>query len=348
MSGRPGLAQQARHPHDPHTPSRRGFLQTGGALLGALLPACTAAEAGPAFASALSAAADKRRGSVYMQGQTAIAQNGARISLIDLKGATLLQGAGCNVVAMPGTAGALMIDGGLAANADALLAAVTTATGSARIHTLINTHWHPEQTGANEAVGRAGGVIFAHEKTKLYLSNAVYSVTFTGRRPALPEVARPTRTTRGDGSLDFDGARVDYGYMPAAHSDGDLYIHLSRLNLLVAGGVVSAEEWPLIDHRNGAWLGGRVRALQRLASLVTPDMRVVAANGRIMTGTEIVRHRDMYQKLFTTMIEYLNKGLGPEDAVERNPLKEYQGEFGDPATFTYGAMRSMMIAYVPD
>ena len=48
------------------------------------------------------------------------------------------------------------------------------ATGTSRIHTLINTHWHPEQTGANEAVGRDGGVIFAHEKTRMYLSNTVY------------------------------------------------------------------------------------------------------------------------------------------------------------------------------
>ena len=43
----------------------------------------------------------------------------------DLGGATLLQGAGCNVIAMPGPDGALMIDGGLAANADALLALST-------------------------------------------------------------------------------------------------------------------------------------------------------------------------------------------------------------------------------
>ena len=99
----------------------------------------------------------------------------------------------------------LMIDGGLAANADALLAAVKSATRSSRIHTLINTHWHPEQTGANEAVGRGGGVIFAHEKTRMSLSNTVYSVTFTGRRPPLPEAARPTRITRGDGSLEFGG-----------------------------------------------------------------------------------------------------------------------------------------------
>jgi glyoxylase-like metal-dependent hydrolase (beta-lactamase superfamily II) len=261
---------------------------------------------------------------------------------------TLLQGAGCNVIAISGADGALMIDGGRAADAESLLAAVRSATGSGRIHTLINTHWHPEQTGANEAVGRGGGVIFAHEKTRTALSNTVYSVTFTGRRPPLPEAARPNKTVRGDGSLEFGGQQIAYGYMPAAHTDGDIYLHLARIDLLVAGGVVSAEQWPLLDYRNGAWLGGRVRALERLAELVDPDTRVVPAHGRVMTGGEIVRHRDMYRKLFATMIDYMNMGLGPEDAVERNPLKPYEAEFGDPSAFTYGALRSMMIAYVPD
>jgi glyoxylase-like metal-dependent hydrolase (beta-lactamase superfamily II) len=316
--------------------SRRRFLHLGATTLGGVFAA------GPV--ARLSAVALAEAGQ----------QSSVHISTTDLRGATLLQGAGCNVIALRssgntgGTDGALLIDGGLAVNADALLAAVKSATGSGRIHTLINTHWHPEQTGANEAVGRGGGVIFAHEKTKMSLSNTVYSVTFTGRRPPLPEAARPTRITRGDGSLEFGDQKIDYGYMPAAHTDGDLYLHFPGMNLIVAGGVVSAEEWPLLDHRNGAWLGGRVRALERLATVVKPDTRVVPANGRVMTGSEIVRHRDMYQKLYLTMIDYLNMGLGPEDAVERNPLKPYQAEFGDPATFTYGAMRSMMIAYVPD
>jgi len=273
----------------------------------------------------------------------------ARISTTDLGGATLLQGAGCNVVALPGPDGALMIDGGLAANADALLAPVKSATRANRINTLINTHWHPEQVGANEAVGRAGGVIFAHEKTKAALSHTVYnSIAFKGRWAALPEPAWPTKTVRVDGSMEFAGMKVDYGYMPAAHSDSDLYVHFPSMNLLVAGDVVSAEAWPLLDYRNGAWLGGRVRAVEHLADIVKPDTRVVAAHGRVMTGREILRHRDMYQKLFVTMIGYLNMGLGPEDAVTRNPLKEYQPEFGDPAAFTYGALKSMMIAYVPD
>ncbi len=301
--------------------SRRCFLQAGAAALGgALLPTS----------------------SVSAQ------QRSPRITTTDLRGATLLQGAGCNVAAIPGTSGALMIDGGLAANADALLAAVRKVTGSSRIHTLINTHWHPEQTGANEAVGRSGGLIFAHEKTRIYLSNTVYSVTFDGRRQPLPEAARPKQTTHGDGSLEFSGQTIAYGYLPAAHTDGDLFVHVPKMNLLVAGGVVSAEEWPILDYRNGAWRGGRVRALERLAELVTPDTRVGPGHGRLMTGRDIVRQRDMYRELFVTMIDYLNMGLGPEDAVARNPLAKYQAEFGDASVFLSGALRSMMLAYVPD
>ena len=53
----------------------------------------------------------------------------------DLGGVTLLQGAGCNVIAMPGPDGALMIDGGLAANADALLAAVRSCDAHAAAST---------------------------------------------------------------------------------------------------------------------------------------------------------------------------------------------------------------------
>ena len=278
-------------------------------------------------------------------------QNPARtptISTVDLGALKLFQGAGCNVIALHGDDGALMIDGGLRANADMLLKAVKDATGSNRVHTLINTHWHPEQVGANEAVGRDGGVIIAHEKTKMYLSNTVSSITFEGRRPPSPESARPNKTTRGDGSLMFAGQQVNYGYLPAAHTDGDLFVHFPGLNVLVAGGVVSGEEWPLLDYINGAWLGGRVRAVERLSEIVNPDTRVVPTNGHVITGRDIVRQRDIYDELFQTMIADMNKGFGPEDAAKQNALNKYASEFGDASNFLYGAYRSMLIAYVPD
>lgn len=263
-------------------------------------------------------------------------------------GLFVVQGAGCNVVALRGQDGALMVDGGLAANARALVDAVLKATGNTRVARLINTHWHPEQTGANELVGSAGGVIFAHEKTKLYVSSTVTSTLFEGRLPPLPEVARPTETTRAEGTLEFGGRKIEYGYLPAAHTDGDLYVSFPDHDVLAAGGVVAAKHWPLLDYRNGAWYGGRVRALQRLAELVRPDTRVVPADGPLMTGRDVMRLRDIYVELFETMIGYMNMGLGAEDVVVRNPLAKYEPEMSGAVPFLDGAYRSMQIAYVPD
>jgi cyclase len=287
-------------------------------------------------------------GGACLSSLAARAQNAAIVPTELGGGLFLLQGAGGNVLALRGDDGALLVDGGLEASADALLRAAYAATGASRVATLINTHWHPEQTGANVPVGLGGGKIVAQEKTAMYLANSVRSALFDGRLAPLPEAGRPTETVRSEGSLEFGGQRVDYGYLPAAHTDGDLFVHFPRANVLAAGGVLSGERWPLLDYRNGAWLGGRVRALERLADLVHPDTRVVPADGRPVAGRDVVRQRDIYRELFVTMIGYLNKGFGAEDAVAANPLASYASEFGDASAFLDGAFRSMLIAYVPD
>jgi glyoxylase-like metal-dependent hydrolase (beta-lactamase superfamily II) len=266
----------------------------------------------------------------------------------DRGGLTLFQGGGCNVVALPGPDGALMIDGGLAANSGALLAAVARSIGTRRVSTLINTHWHPEQTGSNDAVGRSGGLIIAHEVTRLYEGRKAWSTCFQGTYGPLPAKARATKTTRTSGSLQFAGQHIDYDYLPAAHTDGDLYVHFPEHNLLVAGGPVEGSRWPVLDIHNGGWLGGLVRAYEQLATVVKPDTRIVPASGKLLTGADIVRYRGIYEKLFKQMFVYFNKGFGPSDAVAARPLKEHEEELGDASAFIYGAYRSLLQAYVPD
>ncbi|HUK03033.1 MAG TPA: MBL fold metallo-hydrolase [Steroidobacteraceae bacterium] len=266
----------------------------------------------------------------------------------DRGGLVLLQGAGCNVVALPGPDGALMIDGGLAANSKALLKHVADVTGARRVNTLFNTHWHPEQTGSNEAVGKDKGLIVSHEVTRLYEGRKATSVCFEGSYGPLPPVARATRTTRTSGALEFAGLHVAYDYLPAAHTDGDLFVHFPELNLLVAGGPVAGARWPVIDIHNGGWLGGLVRGYEKLADLVKPDTRIVTTDGPLWSGADIVRLRDIYQKLFKQMFVFFNKGYGPSDAVTAQPLKDLEAGLGDPAEFIAGAYRSLLQAYVPD
>lgn len=304
--------------------SRRRLLKSGIQLMGLLAPPALLA-AGPPAEITATPLTPKERG-----------------------GLTLLQGAGCNVVTMPGADGALLIDGGLAPNSKALLQAVGKATGRDRVSTLINTHWHPEQTGSNLPVGANRGVIIAHEVTRLYEGRKAASVCYEGTYGPLPEKARATKTTRTSGSLEFSGQHIAYEYLPAAHTDGDLYVHFPEANLLITGGPVSGSRWPVLDIHNGGWLGGLVRAYETLATVVKPDTRIVPAEGKLLTGADIARYRDIYQKLFAEMFVYFNKGYGPSDAVAARPLREYEGELGDPSTFIAGAYRSLLQAYVPD
>src|SRR6516165_6548854 len=78
------------------------------------------------------------------------------------------------VVARTSRDGVVLVDGGSAAGSDAVLKTVAALpNGSGKVHTLFNTHWHPEQTGSNEKLGMAGGAIVAQENTRLWLTQNI-------------------------------------------------------------------------------------------------------------------------------------------------------------------------------
>jgi cyclase len=106
----------------------------------------------------------------------------------------LLSGAGGNVIARTGADGVLLVDGGLAENADALAQAVAALPNGGPVRTLFNTHWHPEQTGSNEKLGMAGATIIAHENTRLWLQQNI-TWPWNGQKfKKLPKIAQPNKT----------------------------------------------------------------------------------------------------------------------------------------------------------
>ena len=133
--------------------------------------------------------------------------------------------------------------------------------GGGPVHTLFNTHWHPEQTGSNEQLGKAGATIIAQENTRLWLTQTSLAL----ERPdvqELPKIAQPNKTFYTTGKLD---SGVRYGYISdAAHTDGDLYVYFPKQNVLAVGDAVSGQGWPVVDWWTGGWIGGIVGGLQRL------------------------------------------------------------------------------------
>ena len=108
----------------------------------------------------------------FMQGTIASAVAGAlasrawSASKADAAGSTIeatrladelfmFSGAGGNVVTFGDAGnGLLMVDTGAAEHTGALLDAVQSATGSRRIVTAFNTHWHWDHTGGNDLLAK--------------------------------------------------------------------------------------------------------------------------------------------------------------------------------------------------
>jgi cyclase len=286
------------------------------------------------------------------------------ITAMDVGGLAVFAGSGCNVVALRGPEGALLIDGGQAVNSAVLLKAVHGKLRSRRIQTLINTHWHPDQTGLNEAAGKDRATIIAHETTRLCTGRKMRSPLFDGTIGPLPEAARPTKTTYDQGTLDFAGEEVQYRHLPGAHTDGDLYVYFPKRNVVVAGGPVTSDRWPLMDYLNGGFMHGFVRSYDILSELVKPDTLVVPANGPVMTGADVVKMKDLYWALFKQFFVLFNKGFGPSDVAAFNAGKEFQTatpvvadrpligspvlqQLGDPRQFLEFAYRSTQLATLP-
>ena len=159
-----------------------------------------------------------------------------------------------NVVAQTGTDGVLLVDGGSAGGSDALLKTVTgLPNGAGKVHTLFNTHWHPEQTGSNERLGKAGSTIIAQENTRLWLTTDI-TWPWNGQRfKRLSKVAQPNKTFYTTGQL---ASGVRYGYIPdAAHTDGDMYVFFPKQNVLAVGDAVYGQGWPVVDWPTGGWIG---------------------------------------------------------------------------------------------
>ncbi len=262
-----------------------------------------------------------------------------------------------NVVAHTGADGVLLVDGVSAGASDALMTAVSSLPGGGAVHTIVNTHWHPEQTGSNERLGKAGTTIIAHENTRLWLTTDV-TWPWDGRVfNRLPKVAQPNKTFYTTDSLESpkerrQGVPVDslrYGYIPdAAHTDGDLYVYFPEQNVLAVGDVVSGEGWPVVDWATGGWIGGIVGGLQRLQTLANEGTRIVPGRGPVLGVADLEGQSEMYATIYGRLTQLLNRGRGPSEAVEAQPAKEFEGQMGNPDEFVRRAFESLWAYLSPD
>jgi len=249
---------------------------------------------------------------------------------------TLITGAGNNIVALAGDAGSLLVDCGDAAHAQDVLK----LAGS--VSKVFNTHWHPESTGGNDAMAKAGAKLVSSVSTELWMTQEIIHDWEKKTYPPRAKEARPTETFYTTGKTTFGDEPIEYGLMPMAHTDGDIYVHFKQSNVLVAGDAVQPGRLPLLDWRCDGWIGGMQTAHRTLLQIANATTKIVPGSGPVMTKADLQANLDMVTRIREQLVKLMKSGMGPKDMIAAEAVKEFQPQLaGDPDSFIYTAYRGL-------
>jgi cyclase len=254
----------------------------------------------------------------------------------------IVDGGGANVLACSSGDGLVLVDGGAPNSSAQVMGALNSvvAAGS-KVQTLFNTHYHTDQTGNNEVFAAAGAKIIAHERTRQWMSTDTWIPAEERYQKARPKAARPTGTFLTTGSLQAGAEQIDYGYLPLAHTSGDIYVLFKTSNVLAVGDVASPLRDPALDYFTGAWIGGRVDAMDILLTLSNEQTRIVPAYGPVMTRADLKAERDLMEEVRARLFKQVREGDGPKDMLEGGVLKGLARTWKDPEKFLYDAAKGL-------
>ena len=272
----------------------------------------------------------------------------APLAVAELRqGLQLISGAGGNVVARPDSGALLLVDSGSAESAAALRRLLGERFGAAPVTVLFNTHWHPDHTGGNDAlVGPGAASIIAHENTRLWMSTE-FDVEWENKhyeRRARASWPNKTFFTSDQQPLtvDFGGETIAYGHLLEAHTDGDIYVHFRERNVIVAGGVVTAGRYPVLDYITGGWIGGMADATTKLLDMMDADTLVVPDVGPVQRRADLEAQVKMLQTVRERIEAIALEGRGVEDMLAADITKEFDAHYaGDSAQFVSNAYEGM-------
>lgn len=278
-------------------------------------------------------------GSLALPRRSAAQQPGVIVPLNDRL--SLVTSGGTNVLALSTPDGLVVVDSGAPESSDRLMESLRQLSPGGRARTVFNTHFHLENTGANDVLREGGATIIAHENTRLWMSTPVWIPSEDRYRQPRPKAAQPTKAFYADGSMNAGGERIDYGYLIEAHTSGDIYVFFRDSNVLAVGDVASPARDPELDYFTGAWLGGRVDAMDRLLALGDDKTRIVPGYGPVMSRTDLQAERDMMKTIYERVVERVRQGDYVEDMLKAGVMNGLARTWTDPKKFLYDVHKGL-------
>lgn len=258
----------------------------------------------------------------------------------------LIAGAGGNITMSVGNDGILLVDTGLDRDSERLLAAIRRFSDKP-IRYIINTHAHPDHTGGNVAVAKAGeraarprGGYFGQGAPVWAHLNVLTTMQSPPSGEPREREAWPTDTfdaRRKD--IFFNGEPIEILHQPSSHSNGDLLVYFRGSNVIATGDVFRKDGYPTVDFQNGGNMLGILAGLNRIIDIAIPQAKqeggtmIVGGTGRICDEADVAEYRNMVTFVRDRVDALIKKGQSLDQIKKAGITLDYDAQYASARGF---------------
>jgi cyclase len=234
-----------------------------------------------------------------------------------------LEGQGGNITVAVGSDGIIMVDGQFAPLHDKIKAAIA-AISPLPVKYLINTHFHGDHTGGNEAFQKDGATVVAQDNVRVRLAAGTTNGVTGAKTPPAAPAALPKQTYIGGSmTLEVGGRKAELTHVTNAHTDGDTWVYFPDANVLCTGDTMNnTKRYQTIDFANGGDIRGMIRATETYLKVANDETKVMTGHGSLAKKADISEFNTMLKTARERVQKMFNEGKSEAEVIAARPLRD--------------------------
>lgn len=240
----------------------------------------------------------------------------------------MITGPGGNIGLLTGSDGKLLVDTGIPPRTGDLMKVIEGKGGAGAPRMVIDTHWHGDHTGGNEAFAKAGASILSHPQCRTWLSSDHTNEFLGSTSKALPEVALPKLTFTEGMVLFLNGEVINLHHIPAAHTDSDILLHFTKSNVIHTGDLLFRGVYPFIDYTTGGTIGGMIKAADFILATADAETKIIPGHGPLGDRAGVQADRNMMADVVSIIEPMKKAGKTEAEVIAAKPTAKYDDQYG--------------------
>jgi cyclase len=232
----------------------------------------------------------------------------------------MLEGSGGNIGVSVGEDGIVMVDDQFAPLAPKIKAALKEITDKP-VRFVLNTHFHGDHTGGNARFGTEATIV-AHENVRKRLIEG--GATVGNAAAPVPKEALPVITFNDRATVHLNGEDIRAIHFPNGHTDGDSVIFFPKSNVVHMGDDFVTYGFPFIDVKNGGSVSGMIAGVEKVLTMVPPDVKIIPGHGPISTPNDVRKFVDMLKDTRALVAKGAAQGKTADQLKSEHVLTQYE------------------------